>query len=237
MNTKSKSWWRFGPVFVNQNQHKKQLSNLITKRLYEYGTAETQRSIQWFFFIFCLFLFINYMKFMFPNIKEFSCQSDATFQLNPEVCQRNRLDNPELNTIPDDSYNRPFKWRREPWQPSMSQRLQQFQEVPSYHSDNEMHPSNIVEAATFNSPSLLLANREPDRYAPRSGQWGPWKSISSCRSGCLLSSKGLRLVERTCYSGQCQGSSSSVQLCTPSFQVLQSILQFKFALTISFLLH
>jgi len=150
--------------------------------------------------------------------QEFSCKSDTTFQLNPELCKRNQQDNPELNTIPDDGYNRPFKWMREPWQPSMSQRLQQFQEMPSYHSDSNIYPSDTIAAPAFHNPSLLLANREPNRYTPRSGQWGPWKSISSCRSGCLLSSRGLRLVERTCYSGQCQGSSSSVQLCTPTLQ-------------------
>ena len=47
--------------------------------------------------------------------------------------------------------------------------------------------------------------------------WGPWKPINSCCSGCLASSKGLRLVQRDCESGTCNsGSVSSVQL---SYQI------------------
>lgn len=52
--------------------------------------------------------------------------------------------------------------------------------------------------------------------------WGPWKAISSCRSGCLALSKGLRLVQRSCESGTCDsGPSRSVQLCIPNEQVFK----------------
>ena len=59
----------------------------------------------------------------------------------------------------------------------------------------------------------------PSSFEPKS-DWGPWKTISSCRSGCLASSKGLRLVQRDCESGTCDsGASRSVQLCIPNEQV------------------
>ena len=53
--------------------------------------------------------------------------------------------------------------------------------------------------------------------------WSDWKLVSSCRSGCLHYSKGLRLVQRNCLSGDCQGPTSSVQLCVPNEQVNRQI--------------
>lgn len=80
------------------------------------------------------------------------------------------------------------------------------------------YPSQTAIFATADEASLL-----PQNFSNNSRMesvWSPWKTISSCRSGCLLSSKGLRLVQRICESGTCDSSSSSsVQLCIPTEQV------------------
>lgn len=102
----------------------------------------------------------------------------------------------------------------------------QFPPAPSYPS---------LPISTYSSPSLPPAPSQPAKFtmdeddifsspqivasSKSVSEWGPWKTISSCRSGCLASSKGLRLVQRNCESGTCSGPSKSVQLCIPNEQV------------------
>lgn len=76
-------------------------------------------------------------------------------------------------------------------------------------------------------PSKFSVPKDSSYYPPQQIEndsksvsgWGPWKPVSSCRSGCLTSSKGLRLVQRNCESGTCDGPVRSVQLCIPNEEV------------------
>jgi hypothetical protein len=149
--------------------------------------------------------------------KEFSCDSNSVHQLHADVC---RSEEPaESNIIYD--YSLPqekvmaVKYSDRSYYPArmrFSQNLKLF--APTSSPIFAYPPETakfVMSDDLFSAPQSALK--------PKSG-WGTWKTISSCRSGCLASSKGLRLVQRDCESGTCgSGSSRSVQLCIPNEQV------------------
>ena len=115
-----------------------------------------------------------------------------------------------------------------PTYPSPPVSTYQSHPVPSYPSPPISTFVSSPSVPLFPSPSepAKFTMSEDIFSSPQSfantksiNEWGPWKTISSCRSGCLASSKGLRLVQRNCESGTCSGPSRSVQLCIPNEQV------------------
>lgn len=155
--------------------------------------------------------------------QEFSCDNSSVHQLHADVC---RTEEPaESNVVYDYSFpqSKPmaFKYSGNAYYPariSLPETSEHFASQSMYPpAPVAAYPSQTAIFATADEASLL-----PQNFSNNSRMesvWSPWKTISSCRSGCLLSSKGLRLVQRICESGTCDSSSSSsVQLCIPTEQ-------------------
>lgn len=111
-----------------------------------------------------------------------------------------------------------FKYNEKPYNPiraSYSQSYKFFAPVSVFT------PSTTLNGYSPQTAQISVSNQaSPPQTESKSFSWSPWTVISSCRSGCLESSKGLRLVQRNCESGTCDGPSRSVQLCIPNEQVL-----------------
>ena len=156
--------------------------------------------------------------------------------MHDEACRSESLPI-ESNIIYDSPYasqvvNPTFKYvdhlhpHRQPIRASEQHHQKNYYSPPPVQQQQQQQPFQ----------SRLAIRSEPLRYSstnnslptPSLSGWGPWKSVSSCRSGCLTSSQGLKLVQRTCDSGSCgSGPVRSVQLCIPNEQVLQYFLFFK----------
>lgn len=132
-----------------------------------------------------------------------------------------------------------FKYSRNAFYPARISLPENFEHfVPTRE-----HPASPIAAYppqtspfTMEDEVFLRPQNDTNNSWMESG-WSPWKTISSCRSGCLMSSKGLRLAQRNCDSGTCDsGSSKSVQLCIPNEQVGLLFLCFGCFILISFIL-
>lgn len=154
---------------------------------------------------------------MVSSKKEFSCDSLSTHQLHPSAC---RSEDPAESNVIYDYFNPnqkiPLKYNEKPYYPVRAgypQNHKYVAPISMYPTQTPPAPPPAIAQFTIPSGDFLPS------IVKSVSEWSPWKVISSCRSGCLSSSKGLRLVQRSCEAGTCEGSSRSVQLCIPNEQV------------------